>query len=67
MPFGVLLENSCGANDSGVVAGSGDELQTNGQFVVRETAGNRECGKSAKISNAAKRIGKRQISFEIGL
>src|SRR5579863_5263391 len=66
VPVGVLLKDPRSADDRGVGAGFADELQSERKFVVGESARNRKCRQSAEIANAAERIGKSDIGFQIG-
>src|SRR5579859_5458293 len=66
VPVGVLLESTRSADDRGVGAGFADELQSERKLIVGESARNRKCRQSAEIANAAERIGKSDIGFQIG-
>src|SRR5579863_457213 len=52
-------------NHTEVVSGARDELDSDGQVFIGETARDRQRWQSAQISNCAKRIGKRQSRLQI--
>ena|SRR5882724_5002851 len=66
VPISVLLENARCANHGGVIASFCDELQSDGEILVGETAGNGKSGESAKIADAAEEIRESEIGFKIG-
>src|SRR6266849_5000922 len=65
VPVGVRLEGPPRLDYRVIVARSTNELQSDGQILIRESARNGHRRKAADIADAAERIGKSQISLEI--
>src|SRR5260370_37940314 len=63
VPVRMLLEDTRRANHSSVIACFADELQSDGKFVVGETARYRKRRQAAKVSNSPERIRKNKFGF----
>jgi len=66
VPVRATLEDVRGGDDIAIVANAADELDSHREFFGGEAAGHTERRQAAKIADAAERIGKGEVGFEIG-
>jgi hypothetical protein len=65
VPVCVALEERGGGDNGTFVSDPGNELNSNREFLGGEAAGHTDRGKSTEIADAAERVGKGEVSFEI--
>ena len=65
MPVGVQLEGPPCLDNRKIVTRSAHKLESDRKILFREPARNGHCRKPADIADAAERIRKQQIGFEI--
>src|SRR5579885_2205703 len=65
VPVGVVLIGASGADDAEIVSRARNELETDGQALIGEAAGNADRRQSAEIADGAQRIGIVQTGLEV--
>ena len=67
VPIRVLLIGARRLNHGSVISGPPHELQSDWQVFRREAAGHGNCRKPAQVADAAERVWKNEVRFEICL